>query len=320
MSLGARKDPALVGGKPSHLEWESSSRGEHRCSDRDRCLKNRLGSFLQGILTGGCWNAQEAELHINSLEMLAAFYAIKAFINNCQGISVLLCTDNMSVLTYVNRMGGTRSLLLTAQAIDLWCWCPQGKITVHSKARECHSGLPVKAPKGQDGPGVRTHHFQLCKQSVGSTSGGSLCDMLFKATSPFLQQSTGPRSRGHRCFCTELDQYPRPCTSSLVPNFTSPSESSGRPSNGGADHPIMAHTAMVPGLDLLVDYPLLLPKMEGVTRPSPNCDCPIQGLLPQLVTWRVSGRDSEQKRFQTRLSTSSCPPGETKPIQTTTQC
>ena len=130
MSLGARKDPALVGGKPSHLEWESSSRGEHRCSDRDRCLKNRLGSFLQGILTGGCWNAQEAELHINSLEMLAAFYAIKAFIKNCQGISVLLRMDNMSVVTYVNRMGGTRSPLLTAQAIDLWSWCLQRKITV----------------------------------------------------------------------------------------------------------------------------------------------------------------------------------------------
>ena len=32
-------------------------------------------------------------------------------------------------------------------------------------------------------------------------------------------------------------------------NFTSPLESSGRPSNGGADHPIMAHTAMVPGFN-----------------------------------------------------------------------
>ena len=87
----------------------------------------------------------------------------------------------------------------------------------------------------------------------------------------------------------------------------------------GAHHPIMAHTVPVV-MSLLVDYPLLLPKMEGVIRPSPNCDCPIQGLPPQLVAWRVSGRDSEQKRFQTRLSNSSCPPGGTKPIQTTTQC
>ena len=30
-----------------------------------------------------------------------------------------------------------------------------------------------------------------------------------------------------KCFFTELDQYPRLCTSSLLPNFTIPSESSG---------------------------------------------------------------------------------------------
>ena len=68
--------------------------------------------------------------YTNSLEMLAAFYAMKAFIKHSQGISVLLCTDNMSVVTYVNQMGGTRSPLLTAQAIDLWSWCLQRKITV----------------------------------------------------------------------------------------------------------------------------------------------------------------------------------------------
>ena len=67
--------------------------------------KTGWGAFCQGILMGGCWNAQEAELHTNSLKMLAAFYAIKAFIKDCQGISVLLRAD-MSVVTYVNRMGG----------------------------------------------------------------------------------------------------------------------------------------------------------------------------------------------------------------------
>ena len=72
--------------------------------------KTGWGAFCQGILTGGCWNAQEAELHINSLEMLAAFYAIKAFIKDSQGISVLLHMDNMSVVTYVNRMGGGQGL------------------------------------------------------------------------------------------------------------------------------------------------------------------------------------------------------------------
>ena len=54
---------------------------------------------------------QEAKLHINSLEMLAAFYAIKAFVKEKQQVSILLLTDNMSVVAHANRMGGTRSPL-----------------------------------------------------------------------------------------------------------------------------------------------------------------------------------------------------------------
>ena len=39
---------------------------------------------------GGCWSAQEEELLTNCLKMLAAFYEIRAFIKNHQGMSVLL--------------------------------------------------------------------------------------------------------------------------------------------------------------------------------------------------------------------------------------
>ena len=49
--------------------------------------------------------------------------------------------------------------------------------------------------------------------------------------------------------CTELDQYPRLCTPSLVPNSMSPSKGSVRPSIGGADHLTVAQTVMVPSLN-----------------------------------------------------------------------
>ena len=175
--------------------------------------------------------------------------SILAFTKHCQGISVLLHTDNMSVVTLSTELGG-QSLrpLLTAQEIDLWSWCLQRKITVVAQY--------IPGPENVTADYLSRHLrdrmdwvLELYKQSVGSTSGGSLCNMLFKATSLFLHLATGPRSTGYRCFCTELHQYPRLCTTSLVSNFTSPLESSGRPSNGGADHPIMAHTATVPGFN-----------------------------------------------------------------------
>ena len=138
---------------------------------------------------------------------------------------------------------GNRSLVLVPTEKNHSC------STVHSRAREYDGRLPVEAPKRQDGLGVRTHHFQLCEHSVGPASGGCFCNTFFKATSPFLQLATGPQTRGHRCFFTELDQYPRLCTSFFVPNFTSPSESSSRPSNSGTHHPIIAHAVMVPSLN-----------------------------------------------------------------------
>ena len=93
-------------------------------------LKKGWGAFCRGIMTGGCWNTQKAEFHINSLEMMAAFFAIKAFAKDCRQISILLLTDNISVVAHVNKMGGTKSTLLTSQVKDLWAWCLQREITV----------------------------------------------------------------------------------------------------------------------------------------------------------------------------------------------
>ena len=245
--------PALVGGKPSHLGWESSSRGDHRCGDRDRCLKNGLGSFLPGNPDRRLLECSESRTshqfpgNVSSIlcnqSLHQGLSGNLSFTAYGQHVCGDLCQSNGGEKVSVTYSPGNRSLVLVPTEKNHSC------STVHSRARKYHSRLPVKASKRQDGLGVRTHHFQLCEHSVGPASGGSFCNTFFKATSPFLQLATGPQSRGHRCFCTELDQYPRLCTSSLVPNFTSPSESSSRPSNSGAHHPIMPHAVVVPSLN-----------------------------------------------------------------------
>ena len=92
--------------------------------------KEGWGAFCREIMTSGCWNAQKAQLHINSLEMMAAFFAIKAF---AKEISILLLTDNILVVAHINRMGGTKSLRLTSQVKDLWEWCLQRQITATAR-------------------------------------------------------------------------------------------------------------------------------------------------------------------------------------------
>ncbi|XP_070550151.1 uncharacterized protein [Ptychodera flava] len=52
--------------------------------------KKGWGAHSQGIQTGGAWTAEEAMMHINALELLAAFLALKTFTKDKQNLTVLL--------------------------------------------------------------------------------------------------------------------------------------------------------------------------------------------------------------------------------------
>ena len=92
--------------------------------------KQGWGASCQGVMTGGCWSREEANLHINVLEMMAAFFAIQAFTKHLQGVRILLRTDNTSVVANINHMGGTRSPQLIALVKELWSWCLRQKTTI----------------------------------------------------------------------------------------------------------------------------------------------------------------------------------------------
>ena len=71
--------------------------------------------------TGGAWSAQEQS---NCLELLAATLAVKTFLKEASGISVLLQLDNVTAVAKINNMGGTVSSQLTELAKELWMWAP----------------------------------------------------------------------------------------------------------------------------------------------------------------------------------------------------
>ena len=68
--------------------------------------------------TGGLWSATEAQFHINYLELLAAFLALKTFANDQKGL-ILLKMDNVLVVTYINQKGGMHSNQLCNLALQI---------------------------------------------------------------------------------------------------------------------------------------------------------------------------------------------------------
>ncbi|XP_070152512.1 uncharacterized protein [Polyergus mexicanus] len=66
------------------------------------------GCYCNDISTFGFWNEKEKKRHINYLELLAAFFALKCFASNLSQSEVLLRLDNTTAISYVNRAGGVQ--------------------------------------------------------------------------------------------------------------------------------------------------------------------------------------------------------------------
>lgn len=81
------------------------------------------GGHLNQRTTSGSWSVEERQLHINVLELKAILLALQTFRLELCGKHVKVFCDNITAITYVNEMGGTRSLMCNEVAILIWDWC-----------------------------------------------------------------------------------------------------------------------------------------------------------------------------------------------------
>ena len=102
----------MVVRSPICLEWQDHHDGEEKPSlviELDASTQG-WGAFCKGTWTGGPW-------HINCLEALTAFHAVKCFVRDKKSITVLLRVYNTTGATYVNKLGGTVSPKLGTMAL-----------------------------------------------------------------------------------------------------------------------------------------------------------------------------------------------------------
>ncbi|XP_077061833.1 uncharacterized protein LOC143714498 [Siphateles boraxobius] len=85
------------------------------------------GAVMSGRPAQGLWQDHHLSWHINCLEMLAVFQALKHFLTDLRGHHVLVQSDNTSVVSYINHQGGLRSRRLYKLARQILLWS-QGKL------------------------------------------------------------------------------------------------------------------------------------------------------------------------------------------------
>ena len=67
------------------------------------------GARMGDSKISGTWTLTDRKLHINCLELKAVIFALQHWALLLQGHQVMIATDNSTVVSYINKQGGTRS-------------------------------------------------------------------------------------------------------------------------------------------------------------------------------------------------------------------
>ena len=234
--------------------------------------------------------------------MLAATLALKTFVKNTKGLSVLLKIDNTAAVAYINNQGGTISKDLIVLTRDLWMWCLERNIHIQAQYL----------------PGVMNQVADMESRSMKDRSDWKLDRSVFlkinKRYGPVEVDlfTTRLTNQCRRYFSWRPDPFAE-ATDAFLQDWTTVKGFANPPwnlvqrvltkaQNQGAEvilvAPVWKSQPWYPLLlSLLVDWPRLLPKQDMVTKSVP--------IMPQLAVWSISGKDSMNKVFQAKLQTSS---------------
>ena len=137
----------------AHLDWWQNPANMMKGADlhpKDHSIQlfteasnEGWGAHLDQSSRKGLWSDQEKRLHINVLELKAVSLALQRFKGQCQNQTVLVATDNSTVVAYINKQGGTHSAEICVLLWKIMTWCHHYHITL--KARHIPGCLNVMA-------------------------------------------------------------------------------------------------------------------------------------------------------------------------------
>ncbi|XP_033214398.1 uncharacterized protein LOC117171315 [Belonocnema kinseyi] len=124
---------------PSDLKWWQSSilSGNNsikglvfRSAIFSDASKSGWGAVCNNQKDSGFWSMSERKLHINFLELKAAFFGLKSLAKNFRNGEILLRIDNTTAVSYINRMGGVQYKDLNKISKEIWQWCEERNISI----------------------------------------------------------------------------------------------------------------------------------------------------------------------------------------------
>ena len=165
------------------------------------------GAHLEQTSTKGLWSDREKRLHINVLELKAVSLALRSFKDQCQNQTVLVATDNSTVVAYINKQGGAHPAEMCALLWKIMTWCHPYQITL--KARHIPGCPNVMADLLSRLNQVQSTEWSLHVPSDLSKMVHSSCRSICHSSEPQAStvcvSSPRPKCLGHRCSEHKLD-------------------------------------------------------------------------------------------------------------------
>ena len=292
-NLEAWNGKALVSGEPDLIiETDASRKG--------------WGASCMGQTTGGRWSLQEQHLHINCLELLAGAFALKAFTKDKAQMRVRLLMDNTSAAHYINKMGGTRSLILASLAKNLWEWCLERQIVL--EAQHIPGILNIEADR-ESRIFVDNNDWKLAPQvfdNLNHVWGPLEVDLfatrLSKQLPRFISWRPDPEAESLNAWAQDWSK----CRGYAFPPFSLV----GRCLKQVLTQSVLTLVLIAPVwrtqswypllLELSIAPPRLLPQVSGLLTKQQEVH-PLSNL--QLAGWLVSANHTRQQAFRDQLRT-----------------
>ena len=270
------------------------------------------GAYCQGMSTGGRWLPEETSYHINCLELLAGSLAIRSFAKNKAKAQVLLLMDNISAVTYINKMGGTHSPMLSYLAKNLWDWCLTHNISVTARyipgiqnvEADRESRVFLDSSDWKLHPGV----FNRLHQKWGPLNIDLFASRLSYQLDQFVSWRPDPLAIHTDAFTLDWATF----RGYAFPPFALIGRCLHQIQSQRVSHmvfvaPVWPAQPWYPLLlDLCIDFPLLLPVQEDLLTQGSRTH-PLKHL--QLAGWLLSAEVTKRQTFLRRVEKSSWQPG-----------
>lgn len=275
------------------------------------------GAVLGSTMASGIWSQEQSQLHINVREMLAVQLGLLQLASHISNKHIQLQIDNTTVVSYLNRMGGTHSLHLDNLAQAIWGWALLRNIhlsAVHipGKSNICADYL---SRVSQDRSGWMLNRLvfrRLCSMKFLPQ-----VDLFASHLNAQLPQFVSWRPHHQAWAVDALSLTWSNIKAYAFPPFLLINKVIQKVRAEQAH--LLLITPNWPTqpwwpalLSLSVSHPVLItPRENLLTLPPTNTNHPM-GVKLQLVAWEVSGNIIDQRAYRTELQKSFSPHGELK--------